>query len=145
MKISIFLFLSFICLFSSCNKDNNTPQTPDPPQTEDPVITALKAHIWLFDSIETFHNGVVVDSLIEPGSPKIEMRYTDDMLYFSYPGGVQNDPYNYEVEDSNKLYRWREGNSKNEYFIIQQLTDKLFVLSTHDEEYLEYDYYSAKP
>lgn len=151
----ILLCLSLIFLFSSCSKDNDTLQNEDatqnenpaqseyPTQSEDSTKTALKAHVWLLDSIERFHNGVVVDSLIE-GSPKIEMWYTDDKLYFNIPGGPQNDEFNYEVADGNKLYRWLEGNPKNEYFIVQQLTDNLFVLSTHDEEYLDYEYYSPK-
>jgi len=87
---------------------------------------------------------VVIDSVIEGGSPKLEMWYTDDKLYFNFPNGPQNDEFNYEVKDGNKLYRWRPVNMEDEYFIIQQLTDKLLVLSTHDEDNLEYDFYSAK-
>lgn len=148
MKRYILLFLSFIILFA-CGKSNSTISPKDPPstedslKTEDSIITALKAHVWLFDSLEKVHNGIAEDSLIAD-SPKIEMRFTTNQLYFSYPGGLQNDAYIYEV-NGNKLYRWREGSPIHNYFIIQQLTDKLFVLSTHDEEYLEYDYYSAKP
>ncbi len=152
MKYLLFVVLFVTVLLLSCTKNDNPPQTEDPPptgdtiprQSNDPTIMALEAHVWVFDSIETMHNGMVVDSVIEPDSPKIEMWYTDDKLYFNFPGGPQNDAFNYEVKDGNKLYRWRPGNLENEYFIIQQLTDRLFVLSTHDEDYLEYDYYSAK-
>jgi hypothetical protein len=146
-----FILLSFIVMaIVSCSKNNSTPdpivpnQSEDSTRNEDSIITALKAHVWLFDSIERFQNAVVIDSLIE-SSPKIEMWYTDNKLYFNIPGGVQNDEYNYEVKDGNKLYRWREGSSlKNEYLIIQQLTDKLLVVSTHDEAYQDYEYYSPK-
>ena len=151
MKHLFFLALLVTVLFLSCTKNNDTQQTQDPPtidslprQSTDPTIMALEAHVWVFDSIEIMHNGVVVDSVIEGGSPRIEMWFTDDKLYFNIPDGPQNDEFNYEVKDGNKLYRWRPVNIEDEYFIIQQLTDKLFVLSTHDEDNLEYDYYSAK-
>jgi hypothetical protein len=146
-----FILLSFIVIaIVSCSKNNSTsgPNVPDQNQVstrnEDSIITALKAHVWLFDSIERFQNAVLIDSLIE-SSPKLEMWYTDNKLYFNIPGEVQNDEYNYEVKDGNKLYRWREGSSlKNEYLIIQQLTDKLLVVSTHDEAYQDYEYYTPK-
>lgn len=58
----ILLFFTVMHILTSCHKNSNTPQ---PPSVEDPTITALKAHVWLLDSLERVHNGVVVDSLIE--------------------------------------------------------------------------------
>ncbi|HEX5154778.1 MAG TPA: hypothetical protein VFW07_25200 [Parafilimonas sp.] len=144
----ILLSLSLVCLLLSCTKSNDasendiTPPTENPSKSDDSTVAALKAHVWLFDSLLRIENGEVTDSIIQ-SNPKIEMWYTNDNLYFNFPDGPQSE-YNYEVVEGNKLYRWREGNPKDEYFIIQRLTDKLLVLSTHDEPYQDYEYYSPK-
>ena len=140
----IFILFAITFFFCSCNKTSNNPKSTDSTQNNNPVIMALKAHVWLFDSIDRVQNGIVTSSLIE-GEPKLQMWFTNDKLYFNTPGGPQNDEFNYEVKDTNKLYRWRNGNPENEYFIIQQLKDSLLVLSTHDTVYQDYSYYSPKP
>lgn len=99
----VLLFLSLTFLFLSCAKNNDAPENEAPTGNGDSTIKALKAYMWLFDSLVRIENGVATGSIIQ-SDPKVEMWYTNSNLYFNFPDGPQSE-YNYEVVDGTKLYR----------------------------------------
>jgi hypothetical protein len=57
------------------------------------------------------------------------------------------DERSYWLEEPNKIYDYKDGESKNQarYFYVDTVTDKLLVLrALNNYDRIEYDYYHAK-